>query len=159
MKKIISLLLTIVLSLTVLAGCGNAVYDDLENFMNNEMTDVNANYESIKAEMGKWESMEEDSELEASIQDTLLPLMGDTLEKLDGITPATEEVKALKDKYTKVINSYKDGLESILAGIREQDENKVLEGNADLENGLKFLEEYNTALETLADEVDAEIEY
>lgn len=159
MKKISALLLMVVMSFTLLTGCGNPVYDDLENFLNVEMTEINANYEKIKAEAGGWEELEEDAALETSLKDVLLPLVDDSLGKLEKITPETEEVKTLKDKYVKVMEAYKEGFGEILAGVQELDENKMTAGNEKIDKGLELLEEYNAALEALAKEVGGEIEY
>ena len=43
MKRILALTLTVIMSCLLLASCGNPVYDDLENFINVEMTEVNEN--------------------------------------------------------------------------------------------------------------------
>ena len=51
MKKIFALLLMVVMSVTLLAGCGtDPVQADLENFLNVEMTEVNADYTKITDE-------------------------------------------------------------------------------------------------------------
>ena len=42
------------MALTLLTGCGDLVYDDFSNYLNVEMTEVNANYEKIKTEAGRW---------------------------------------------------------------------------------------------------------
>ena len=49
MKKILALLLMVVMSFALLTGCGSdPVYDDLENFLNVEMVEINADYENLK---------------------------------------------------------------------------------------------------------------
>lgn len=159
MKKFLTLLVAVAAMFALLTGCGNIVYDDFESFMNNEMTDVNANYDKIKAEAGKWEELEDDAAIEASIRDTLLPLVNDSLDKLGKITPETDEVKEVKEKYVKVMEAYKDGFEGFLAGMQELDEEKLLAANESLELGLQLLEEYNASLEALAAELGAQIEY
>ena len=159
MKKILALLLMAVMSFTLLTGCSNHVYDDFENFLNVEMTEVNANYEKIKAEAGSWEGLEDDAALETSLKDGLLPIVDDSLEKLEKITPETEEVKNLKDKYIKVMEAYKEGFSEILTGVQEQDEDKMTAGSEKIDKGIELLEEYNAALEALAEEVGAKIEY
>ena len=159
MKKILALLLMAVMSFTLLTGCSNPVYDDFENFLNVEMTEVNANYEKIKAEAGSWEGLEDDAALETSLKDGLLPIVDDSLEKLEKITPETEEVKNLKDKYIKVMEAYKEGFSEILTGVQEQDEDKMTAGSEKIDKGIELLEEYNAALEALAEEVGAKIEY
>lgn len=159
MKKILALLLMVVMSFTLFTGCSDPLYDDLESFINTQMTEVNENYEKIKAEAGGWEDLEDDADLEASIKEVLLPLADDSLEKLEKINPKTEDVKELKDKYVKVMEAYKEGFVEILEGVQEQDENKMTAGNEKIENGLGLLEEYNAALEALVKEVGGEIEY
>lgn len=159
MKKVVSLLLIGIMSLMVFAGCGNPVYDDFDNFLNVEMKDVNANYDKIKVEAGKWENFEDDADLISSLKDILLPLAEDSLAKLEDINPETEEVKALKDKYVDMMESYKDGFEEVLDGLNEADENEILSGNEKLQKALTLLEEYNAALEELAEEVGGQIEY
>lgn len=159
MKKLLALLLMAVMSLTLLTGCSNPVYDDFENFLNVQMVDVNANYEKIKAEVATWETVENDDVLAKSIKDTLLPVVNDSLTKLEGITPATEEVKAVKEKYVKVMEAYKEGFEALLEGCETQEEATINKGNESLNKGIELLDEYNAALEELAKAVGAEIQY
>ncbi len=159
MKKIISLTLLAVMALTLLTGCSNAVYDDFSNFLNVEMADVNENYEAIKAEVATWENLADDAAIKKSIEDVLLPLVNDSLSKLEAITPATEEVTEIKAKYVKVMEAYKEGFETLAVGCDTQDEATINAGNDALTNGVALLDEYNTALESLAAEVGAEIEY
>ena len=158
MKKIVSLLLMTVMALTLLTGCGNPVYDEFENFINVEMVEVSANYEKITAEAGKWAEYEEDAQLMASINDIMLPLVNDSLDKLGKINLETEEVKEIKAKYVKVMDAYKEGFTLILASLQEQDAEKMNAGDAKINEGITLLNEYNEALKALAEEVGAEIE-
>lgn len=159
MKKLTAILTTIIMSFALLTGCGNPVYDDFENFLNSQMVEVNANYDKITAEAGTWENLSEDAELIASLNDTLIPLVEDSLEKLEGITTETEEVGELKAKYIKVMEAYKEGFNFVLEGVQAADEAIVLKGNDKISEGIDLLAEYNEALESLASEVGAEIEY
>lgn len=160
MKKILALLLMVVMSFTLLTGCGSdPVYDDLENFLNVEMVEVNADYEKITAEVGTWETLEDDNAIKKSIDDTLLPLVNGSLEKLGGINPETEEVKAIKDKYVKVMDAYKAGFEAFSVGCETQDEATINTGTQKLEEAVELLDVYNKALEELAKEYGSEIEY
>jgi hypothetical protein len=160
MKKIFALLLMAVMSVTLLAGCGtDPVYEDLSNYLNVEMVEVNADYEKITAEVGTWETLEDDNAIKKSIEDTLLPLVNGSLEKLTEINPATEEVKEIKDKYVKMMDAYKASFESLAEGCETQDEATINAGNEKLEEALKLLDEYNKALEELAKEHGSEVEY
>lgn len=159
MKKILALLLMVVMSFTLLTGCSDPVYDDLENFLNVEMVDVNADYTKITTEVGTWETLEDDNAIKKSIDDTLLPLVNGSLEKLGGINPETEEVKAIKEKYVKVMDTYKEAFETLAKGCETQDEETINTATAKLEEAVGLLDEYNKALEELAKEYGSEIEY
>lgn len=160
MKKIFALFLMVVMSVTLLAGCGtDPVYEDLSNYLNVEMVEVNAEYEKLTAEVGTWETLEDDAAIKKSIDDTLLPLVNGSLEKLGGINPETEEVKAIKDKYVKMMDAYKASFEALSEGCETQDEATINTGNEKLEEALELLDEYNKALEELAIEHGSEVEY
>ena len=160
MKKIFALLLMVIMSVTLLAGCGtDPVYEDLSNFLNVEMVEVNAEYEKLTAEVGTWETLEDDIAIKKSIDDTLLPLVNGSLEKLKDINSETEEVKAIKDKYVKVMETYKTGFETLSEGCETQDEATINAGSQKLEEAVELLDEYNKALEELAKEHGSEVEY
>ena len=159
MKKIFALLLMVVMAFTLLTGCSDPVYDDLENFLNVEMAEVNADYTKITTEVGTWEALEDDAALRKSIDDTLLPLVNGSLEKLKDIAPETEEVKAIKDKYVKVMEAYKTGFEALSEGCETQEEATINAGSQKLEEAVELLDEYNKALEELAKEHGSEVEY
>ena len=160
MKKIFAILLMTVMAFTLFTGCGSdPIYDDLENFLNVEMVEVNADYEKLTAEVGTWETLEDDAAIKKSIDDTLLPLVNGSLEKMSGINPETEEVKAIKDKYVKMMEAYKTGFEALSEGCETQDEATINAGSQKLEEAVGLLDEYNKALEELAKEHGSEVEY
>lgn len=159
MKRILALTLTVIMSCLLLASCGNPVYDDLENFINVEMTEVNENNEKIRVETGSWSELEDTSDIETSITDTLLPLVEDSLEKLEKITPETDEVKDLKDTYVKAMEQYQEGFNVILEGVQEIDTEKMEAGKDNISAALEYIEEYNTDIKALAKEVGAKVEF
>ena len=89
----------------------------------------------------------------------MIPKCDETLDMLSKIELETEEVKALKDKFTKVIELYKEGFSTLLAGFEAADEAMVTDGSAKLEEGVAVLDEYNAGLEALAAESGSTIEY
>ncbi|MBE6916134.1 MAG: hypothetical protein E7471_05835 [Ruminococcaceae bacterium] len=159
MKKLLALLLPLVMTITLLAGCSNPVFDDLQNFLNVEMVEVNAEYEALKEEVAAWETLEDDAALAASINEVLLPLVESSLTKLAAISPATEEVKELKAKYIKVMDAYKTGFTGLSEGCETQNEATINAAYDTLSGAVDLLNEYNAALEAVAAEVGAEIEY
>ena len=105
------------------------------------------------------ETLEDDAAIKKSIDDTLLPLVNGSLEKLKDITPETEEVKAIKDKYVKMMDAYKAGFEALSEGCETQEEATINAGSQKLEEAVELLDEYNKALEELAKEHGSEVEY
>lgn len=159
MKKLLAIILMAVMTITVLAGCSNPIYDDLSNYLNNEMAEINADYTNLTTEVAKWADFEDDAALAESINTVLLPLVDGMLTKLEAVSPATEEVKALKAKFAEMLESYKTGFETLAEGCVTQDDATIEAGNAGIEKGIELLDEYNTALEALAKQVGGEIEY
>ena len=159
MKKAISLALVAIMSLCLFAGCSDPLYDEFEKFLNEDMVDVNANYEVIKEQAGSWANMETVEEMVASIKDNIMPTVEDSLDKLSKIELQTEEVKALKDKYVEMMEAYKAGFADVLAGLEANDTDLATSGNEKINEGIALLDEYNAGLEALAEQVGAEIEY
>ena len=151
MKKILSLLLIAVLSLTLLTGCSDPVADDLENFINVEMKEVNENDEKISNGVNSFKDIELEEAI-VLISDELLPLADDSLEKLEGIKPETAEVKEIKDKYVKVVETYKEGFEEFLDAVVADDGDALTASIEKINGADDYLTEYNDALEKLAEE-------
>lgn len=158
-KKISAILLIAVMSLVLLAGCGDPIKDDLQNFLNNDMTQINQNYEKIKTEASSWTGLEKNEDFISSLEDTLIPIANESLEKLKNIKPSTAEVTAVKDKYVETMTAYKEGFDVILEGFKETDESKINTGNEKVTKALELLNEYNKALEDLAAQHGLTIEY
>ena len=159
MKKFTALLIAAVMMLASLTGCTNTVYDDFQNFLNVEMVEVNANYDKLLEELAVWDTLEYDAEIAEFIKASLIPLVDDSLAKLTKINPETDEVKEIKAKYVKVMEAYKAAFEDMYTAFSTGDEAVLEEGNAHLDEGMVLLDEYNAALEALAAEVGAEIQY
>ena len=159
MKKFTALLIATVMMLASLTGCTNAVYDDFQNFLNVEMVEVNANYDKLLGELAVWDTLEYDAEIAEFIKASLIPLVDDSLAKLTKINPETVEVQEIKAKYVKVMEAYKAAFEDMYTAFSTGDEAVLEEGNAHLDEGMVLLDEYNAALEALAAEVGAEIQY
>ncbi len=160
MKKLFTALLTLVMVIGMLAGCGSdPVAEDLEKFINSDMVAVNQKYEDLKAEMARWQSLEDDAALVVSLKDTVLPNLDQSLELLSKINPQTEEVKAIKDKYKKVLDTYKEGYQGMLSASEAGDEAGLDKATEKLDEAVKLLDEYNQSMEKLAKEKNMEVSY
>ena len=159
LKKVIAVVLSAIMAMCILTACGDPVASEFETFLNTDMVDINANYEKLKEEMTKWDNFKTVDEISNSINNVILPDINDSMEKLAAINPETDEVKEIKSKYEKVLNAYKEGYEIMLDYCATNDDSKVEEANKKIEEGVNYLNEYNSALEALAKEKDMQIEY
>lgn len=160
MKKMMIALLAMVMAIGMLTGCGSdPVAAELEKFLNTDMIAVNEKYEDLKAEMAKWSSLESDAEMIDSIKNIVLPNINDSLDLLSKIELQTEEVKAIKEKYKKMLDTYQEGYQGMLSAAEASDEAGVEAASAKLEEGIKILDDYNKALEDLSKEKNMEISY
>ncbi|MSS62371.1 hypothetical protein [Velocimicrobium porci] len=158
-KKMIMLIATMILGIVFLTGCGDPVADEFEKFLNEDMVKINANYEDLKTEMTKWENLKDNKELEASLNDTILPNINESLSMLSKIEVETDEVKAIKAKYQKVLDTYKEGFELLLSACETDDEATIEKAKKKVDDAISLLDDYNKALEKLAKEKDMKIEY
>ena len=150
-KKVMAGMLMGIMVIGMLTGCGgDPVADDFEKFLNTDMVDVNANYDKIKEESAKWGDLETNEEIKDSINNGIMPNIDDSLDKLSKIKP---------EKYVKVMEAYKEGYTKMLEACDTNDEQTVTEATEKIDEGIKLLDDYNNALESLAKEKDMKIEY
>lgn len=160
MKRIMTTLLAMVMMIAMLTGCGSdPVAEELEKFLNQDMVAVNAKYEELKAEMNKWDSLEDDAALIASLKGNVLPNIDESLAMLSKIDLQTEELKAIKEKYQKMLEAYKEGFQIMLSAAEAGDEAGVEASGVKIDEGIKLLDEYSKALEDLAKEKNMEVTY
>lgn len=160
MKKLLTCVLALVMSLTFLTGCGgDPVLDEFENFLNVEMVTPNENYSKLTAEVGTWENYTTNDEFITSIKDNLLPNINDSLEMVKAIELETDEVKAIRDKYVAVLEAYKTGFEGMLTAFENDDTAAYDAAEVKIDEALELLNEYNKALEDLAAEYGMEVTY
>jgi len=157
-KKLVAGIVTLVVGISVLAGCSNPVADELENFVNVQTVEVNAIYEEITAEAGTWESLESEEDVLKSVKDVLIPKTEEGLKLLNAVEVTTPEVQEIKAKYVKVFEAYKEGFGMMLTALENLDEAMMTESAAKLEEGITALNEYNAALKALAEENGLTIE-
>ena len=88
-----------------------------------------------------------------------MPIVNDSLAALEDIKPETDEVKAIKEKYVKVMETYKVAFETFTDAINTQDEDTAIAAAEKLSEAVELLDEYNSDLEKLAKEHNLEVEY
>ena len=159
MKKLLSCLFALVMSLSLLTGCGDAVADEFETFLNTKMVDVNAKYNDLITELEKWNNLETDAEMIDSLKNVIIPNIEEQLAMLDAIELTTDEVIAIKEKYKTMLEKYKEGYSAMLTALEVADITALENSLTLVEDGLTALEAYNKALEDLAAEKGMTIAY
>lgn len=159
MKKLLSCLFALVISLSLLTGCGDAVADEFETFLNTKMVDVNAKYNDLITELEKWNNLETDAEMIDSLKNIIIPNIDEQLSMLDAIELTTDEVIAIKEKYKTMLEKYKEGYSAMLTALEVADITALENSLTLVEDGLTALEAYNKALEDLAAEKGMTIAY
>lgn len=160
MKKLVAVVLTLAMTMATLTGCGSdPVADEFQKFLNTDMVQVNANYETIKTDVGTIDSLPDDASMAALLKDKVIPKVDESLALLEKIEVNTDEVKAIKGKYKVVLDTYKDSFETMLTALESGDEAMMNEGIGKIDDALAALDEYNAALESLAKEKNLKVEY
>ena len=159
MKKIITCLFALIMGLSLLTGCGDAVADEFETFLNTDMVEINAKYEDLKTELTKWSNFETDVEMIDSLKNVIIPNIDEELAMLDAIELTTDEVKEIKAKFKTMLDKYKEGYELMLTALEASDAEALEKGLSVVQEGLTALEEYNKALESLATEKGMTVQY
>ena len=159
-KKITALLLIAVMAVTFMTGCGtDPILDDLSNYLNVEMAEINANHTAIGEHDAKMRTLEDDEALAVYIEENILPLVYDSIQKLESVNPSTEEVLVLKEVYSAMMGAYKGGYEALCAGCITQDDEVIASAVELLEAAAETLDIYNQEVEALVSEHGGEVEY
>lgn len=148
MKKLFVISNILIAVLLLLTACGNSEVNEFEKFVNTQIPQIESVYKDITAEIGKWVNLESDDEWAASIN-TLIPKCDEALEMLSKIDSDSEEITAVKTRFVKAIELYKEAFVQILEAIEKADEEIMLKGDAKLAESLDAYDEYLSALEDL----------
>ena len=159
MKKLLTCLFALVMGLSLLTGCGDAVADEFETFLNTDMVAVNAKYEDLKTELAKWTNLETDAEMIDSLKNVILPNIDEEIAMVNAIELTTDEVKEIKAKFMTMLDKYKEGYSAMLTALETADITALENSLTIVEAGLTALEDYNKALEDLATDKGMTIEY
>ena len=159
MKKLLTCLLALVMSLSLLTGCGDAVADEFEKFLNEDMVTVNAKYEDLKTELAKWNNFETDTEMIDSLKNVILPNIDEEIAMVNAIELTTDEVNAVKAKFMTMLNKYKEAYSAMLTALEAADVTALENSVTIVQEGIAALDEYNKALEDLAAEKGMTVGY
>ncbi|MBB6453663.1 hypothetical protein HNQ94_002112 [Salirhabdus euzebyi] len=156
-KAIISLGFFLMLALV---GCSNPVQDDLLSYVNDELipisqleVDAMDAYASVTGV-----NYTDDYTLYDVLEVTVLPNYEDFYEKLNLITPKTEEVKEIHDIYVEGVGEQYQALLTLRVAIETQSLDEVNAANEKLMSGTQKINDFRFQLQKLAGENDVELE-
>lgn len=154
MKKMLGMILTLVLSVVMVTGCGSdPVADDLVNYINNEMLSLFEVENTVQSEfISAFEGSSEATDLEefaAKLKDVIIPASEELVAKSKAIVPETEEVATLHSKYVETVTEQNEALVLYLLGCQGTNElvdyatNKLIPVS---ELEAKMMTKYETAM-------------
>lgn len=145
----------------LLAGCmGDAVQDDILNYVNEETTRA-AELESkaIAAYEGvSGANYQDDQTMYDALVNEVIPTYSEFMNELEAVTIETDELKEIHEIYLKGADLQHQGFVKIVDALEKQDANIIEEANQLLNEGKKNIEDYQKKLDSLAKDHDVEIE-
>lgn len=144
-KKGIILIITCLLCVTLFAGCKDAVSDDLINYQNNQMDQVNKLYNKLSNDyttvMG--DKKMSDQEIAMKLKTVLVPEANELCKKAKAVKPTTEEVKNLHNKYIKSVTEKRDAIVLLDKSVSTNNDKLFTTINKKIDDSLKLSQEYD----------------
>ncbi len=158
MKKVIAIISTLLLSITMLIGCGSSsdsvsVSKDLINYNNNLMPALITLDTKITKDFTDQvgSSSNTNETLAAKLKDVIIPESNDLIAKANAIATETEDVQNLHAKYIAEVTEQGEGFALLLQAVQNNDTKIEDSANAKVEDSMKLLTEYEAALKDLKD--------
>ncbi len=149
------------LAVTFTVGCAgqpDPVKEDLLYYLEEieplgrEEQEITDNYARVT---GK--NYEDDETFLRMLEEKIIPGTGELLEEMNRIEPETGEVSRIHDLYKKGWKNQKEAFRTLEEALKEQDRDKVDEGNALLEKASSRFKRFSEELHRLAEEYDLEL--
>lgn len=156
MKKVMATILTCVICVTVLTGCGksNPIQEDLINYINNQLPTVVEleNKISTEYEANTGDNFTDDPTLAAKLKNVIIPASDELLAKTKTIVPVTEEVLKVHSKYIAVVAEQNEAFNLLLQAAQKSDTKLVTTANEKLRDADKVSKEYLSDIQDLKKE-------
>lgn len=156
----IKLLILLVLSLSILSGCGKpSVREDLSNYVNRELPKITGLEDEAVAEYNSvsGENYKNDGIMYDALINTIIPKYKKFIDGLEKINPKTTEVKKVHKLYLDGANEQYKGFVSIKTAIEKQNIELITEANNHLEAGRNGIDSFLRELNDLADKYNVDI--
>lgn len=150
----------IILLTFILSGClSNPVQEELLSYLNEELpkitkleADAITAYESVTGA-----NYSTDQELYNVLLDSVVPTYQEFVDKLEGITLDTEEVRGVHEEYIEGANLQYNAFIKVITALEQQDRAMIEEANVMLDEARKILRDFKYNVEKLASEHNIEL--
>lgn len=155
-KKVMATILTLIICVIVLISCGkaNPVQEDLINYINTQLPTVVELENKVSTEYAAstGENYVDDITIAAKLKDVVIPTSDELLSKVKAITPTTEEVRTVHNKYIAVVAEQNEAFNLLLQAAQNSDEPLVKTVNDKLIDADMLSKGYLADLEALKKE-------
>ncbi|MFL5730787.1 MAG: hypothetical protein ACJ75J_14965 [Cytophagaceae bacterium] len=135
------------------AQSSDPIQKDLLNYINVELTKVALletravdTFESVSGKNYKGDSI-----MYVALKDVVLPNYSELYKKLQGIHPATKELKKIHGEYIKAAKYQLEAFNLIVDAIKKQDAKEIQKANKDLKEAISLVADWKKKLLDLCD--------
>lgn len=128
MKKLFATISILLISVTMLIGCGKAdpVQEDLINYMNKQMPTVSELANTISKEYDAVSAKNvDDATMAAKLKDVIIPAANELVTKTKAIVPATEELKKVHNEFITLVTDQQETFNLVLQALKAAEKNDV----------------------------------
>lgn len=148
----------IILAIALFSG-GDAVQDDLLDYINNDFADISELDAKVYDLYEKARNSEDDYSMYLILSDEVIPESKKLIEEAEDLALETKEVKEVHELYLDAINKQNQAFTLMLSALENQDYVIMTQANEKLDEARKLMRDYESALKDLADEHGVEISY
>lgn len=148
----------IVLAIALFSG-GDAVQDDLLDYINNDTTEMNKLDAKVYDLYEKARNSEDDYSMYTILTNEVIPESQKLIDEAEGLVIETKEVKEVHEVYLDAINKQNQAFTLMLSALENQDYTVITQANEKLDEARKLMRDYESAIKELAKEYDVEISY
>ncbi len=148
----------VVVAISLFSG-GDAVQDDLLDYLNNDRTEMVELDAEVAELYEKAQNSANDYTMYEILIDEVIPKSKELIKEAESIDMKTEEVKDVHERYLDAINKQNQALTLLLSALENQDYTALTQANEKLDESRKLMRNYESALTELAKEHDVELIY
>ena len=146
----------VIVAIALFSG-GDAVQDDLLDYINNDTTEMKQLDTEVIELYEKAQNSESDYTMYEILMNEVIPKSQKLIEEAESIEIETDELKEVHEIYLDAINKNNQAFTLMLSALENQDYTVMTQANEKLDEARKLMRDYENALKELAKEHDVEI--